>query len=260
MAMEANGSFRQQWHNRQEVASIKPESFKCPNGALPDGGFIVYSGKFLPVLGPSPTISCILHNPDQPYFHEAAVYVPSSGDVYVTSNQLKQNGQKFIQISRIFKESPSSCYKYEFLYPGINLANGAVNYKDGVLFCEQGTLSACGGLTYMSPQRPDKMEPIVTNYHGRWFNSVNDVVVHTDGSIWFTDPQYGYEQHIRPRTQLPNQVYRYDPKTGDVRAVADGLVKPNGLCFSPDEETMYVTDTAGVIGEGDYDPSRASSM
>ena len=112
----------------------------------------------------------------------------------------------------------------------------------------------------MSPQRPDKMEPIVTNYHGRWFNSVNDVVVHTDGSIWFTDPQYGYEQHIRPRNQLPNQVYRYDPTTGDVRAVADGLVKPNGLCFSPDEETMYVTDTAGVVGEGDYDPSRASSM
>lgn len=178
----------------------------------------------------------------------------------MTSNQLNQDREKFIQISRIFKESCSGQYKYEFLYPGIKLANGAVNYKDGVLFCEQGTFSACGGLTYMSPQRPDKMEPIVTNYHGRWFNSVNDVVVHTDGSIWFTDPQYGYEQHIRPRNQLPNQVYRYDPTTGDVRAVADGLVKPNGLCFSPDEETMYVTDTAGVVGEGDYDPSRASSM
>ena len=256
----ANGPFRQQWHNRQEVSSTKPEFFQYPSESLPNGGFLVYNEKFLPILGPSPTIFCVLHNPKQPYFHEAAVYVPCSGDVYVTSNQLKQGEKKFIQISRIFKEAPSDRYKYEFLHPGINLANGAVNYKDGVLFCEQGTLSDCGGLTYMSPQCPDKMEPIITNYHGRWFNSVNDVVIHSDGSIWFTDPQYGYEQHIRPRTQLPNQVYRYDPKTDDIRAVADGLVKPNGLCFSPDEETMYVTDTAGVVGEGDYDPSRASSM
>ena len=113
----------------------------------------------------------------------------------------------------------------------------------------------------MSPlQPPYATTPLLTNFHGRWFNSVNDVIVHSDGSIWFTDPDYGFEQNIRPRPQLPNQVYRYDPGNGDVRAVATGLGKPNGLCFSPDEKTLYVTDTDAIHGEGPVEPSRASSM
>jgi gluconolactonase len=135
-----------------------------------------------------------------------------------------------------------------------------VNYKSGILFCEQGTLTEPGGLVYMETSPPYRTEMILSNYHGRWFNSVNDVVVHSDGSIWFTDPVYGFEQDIRPRPQLPNQIYRYDPEDGDIRAIADGLGKPNGLCFSPDEETLYITDTDGVHGEGIYEPSRAASM
>ena len=178
----------------------------------------------------------------------------------MTSNQLKRNGKKHIQISRIFKGPPhSGRYNFEFVHTDIDLPNGAVNYKDGILFCEQGTLDTSGGLTYMS-LKDRAIEPVVTNFHGRWFNSVNDVVIHSDGSIWFTDPKYGYEQEIRPRPQLPNQVYRYDPKTGDIRVVAEGFVKPNGLCFSPDEQTLYVTDTAGIEGTGDYDPSGSASM
>ena len=260
MTVAANSPSRRKWHPRQQVAASRPEFFRSPRETLKDGGFIVYSEKFLPILGSSPAIECILHNAHHPYFHEAGVYMPSSGDVYVTSNQLKIDGKKKIQISRIHKDSQSGKYDYELINPDIHLANGGVNYKDGVLFCEQGSLSTCGGLTLMSPKAPYHTEMVVSNYHGRWFNSVNDVVVHSDGSIWFTDPQYGFEQNIRPRPQLPNQIYRYDPRTGDLRAVAEGLTKPNGLCFSPDEETMYVTDTGGICGEGDYDPSRPSSM
>lgn len=90
---------------------------------------------------------------------------------------------------------------------------------------------------------------LLSNYYGRWFNSVNDVIVAKNGNIWFTDPPYGYEQGIRPVPQLPAQTYCFDPVKGAVRAVDDSLKKPNGLCFSPDQKTLYITDTASVRGD-----------
>jgi gluconolactonase len=100
----------------------------------------------------------------------------------------------------------------------------------------------------------------LSDFYGRPFNSVNDVVVHSDGSTWFTDPIYGYEQGYRPPPRLPNQVYRYDPETGSPRATADEFRRPNGICFSPDEKTVYVTDTDWIHGDGTMDDSRPSSM
>ncbi|KAF1358544.1 calcium-dependent phosphotriesterase, partial [Lizonia empirigonia] len=99
-------------------------------------------------------------------------------------------------------------------------------------------------------------ELLITGFHDRPFNSVNDVAIHSDGSIWFTDPIYGFEQGIRPPPQLPNQVYRFDPKTGGIRAVADGFGRLNGICFSPEEEIYYVTDTDWVHGDGSTDGAR----
>lgn len=177
------------------------------------------------------------------------------------SNHVRANGKKHVQISNVKKSSFNglSLYQCEEISPGIPLANGAGNYKSAVLFCAQGTLVESGGLIYMEPFPPYATEMVLSNYHRRWFNSVNDVVIHSDGSIWFTDPAYGAEQDIRPRPQLPNQIYRYDLADGDVRTVADGLGRPNGLCFSPDEQTLYITDTDGVHG-GVYSPGRVASM
>lgn len=100
---------------------------------------------------------------------------------------------------------------------------------------------------------PRKTPPkaLVTNFHGREFNSVNDVVVSKDGCIWFTDPTYGYEQDYRPQPKLPNHVYRFNPETGDLRVVADDMKMPNGLCFSPKEDVLYVTDTDMIHADGD---------
>lgn len=105
---------------------------------------------------------------------------------------------------------------------------------------------------------PRKAPPkaMVTNFYGRDFNSVNDVVVAKDGCIWFTDPCYGNEQDFRQRPKLPNQVYRFDPKNGDLRIVADGFGRPNGISFSPDESLCYITDTDYIHGDGSKDFTR----
>lgn len=94
--------------------------------------------------------------------------------------------------------------------------------------------------------------PIITSFGSRPFNSPQQVTVSRDGSIWFTDPPIGFEKEIRPSPQLPGHLYRYDPElAGGLRVVGDGFGAPTGLCFSPDEETLYVTDVGAKQDSGD---------
>ena len=87
---------------------------------------------------------------------------------------------------------------------------------------------------------------ICDNFEGKRLNSPNDVVVKSDGSIWFTDPQFGilgnYEGN-KTEPELPMNVYRVDGKTAAVTVVADGINAPNGLAFSPDEKKIYIVES-----------------
>ena len=94
------------------------------------------------------------------------------------------------------------------------------------------------------------LKVIADSYRGARLNSPNDVVVKSDGSIWFTDPTYGiimeYEG-CRAESQIGNcNVYRWDPETQKIKAMATDYIKPNGLAFSPDETALYITDTGGT--------------
>jgi gluconolactonase len=84
------------------------------------------------------------------------------------------------------------------------------------------------------------------SFQGKRLNSPNDAVVHPDGHIWFTDPGYGilklYEGK-KEEFELPTNVYRLNPETGQAKAVTDERARPNGLCFSPDCTKLYIADT-----------------
>ncbi len=84
-------------------------------------------------------------------------------------------------------------------------------------------------------------------------NSPNDVVVKSDGTIWFTDPTYGimsdYEGHRAEPEQPTRNVYRLDPTTGELAAVVTDFIQPNGLAFSPNETILYVADSAASHDE-----------
>lgn len=220
--------------------------------------FAIYDDAFLKILGDSPSIELALEK-DWPFAHEAGVFFPDQEALYITSNTLNTEAGKTIKIGKLTREKSGS-WKYEELQTDVAMGNGGINYDGGVLFCDQGNKTKPGGLVLMETKPPYATKTLVSSFHWRLFSSVNDVVIHTDGSIWFTDPIYGYEQGFRNAPQLPCQVYAFEPETGDVRVVADGFGRPNGLCFTPDEKTMYVTDTDWIHGDGTSDLTRVSAI
>jgi gluconolactonase len=96
------------------------------------------------------------------------------------------------------------------------------------------------------------VETVVDQWRGLHFNSPNDVVVKSDGTVWFTDPNYGEVQGFKPAAEVGAFVYRHDPATGETAVVADSFNKPNGLAFSPDERVLYITDTGANQAPGTY--------
>lgn len=219
--------------------------------------FAIYDETFLSILGEAPNVELALKK-DWPFAHEAGVYFPDEDVCWITSNTLRNEDGPSIKIGKMTRSEGK--WQYEEIRTGVTMGNGGINYRGGVLFCDQGNLDEPGGLVLMDTKPPYATKTLISSFHWRLFSSVNDVVIHTDGSIWFTDPTYGHDQGFRHAPQLPTQVYRFEPESGDIRAVADGFGRCNGLCFSPDEQVLYVTDTDWIHGDGTTDLQRSSSM
>ena len=133
----------------------------------------------------------------------------------------------------------------------VDFTNGHTREADGsLLHCSHGQ-RAIVRTRFGHGRVPLDDEIVVSHFEGKRLNSPNDVVVKSDGTIWFTDPPYGIvsdrEGH-RADPELPaNYVFRFDPATRTLRVVSDLIEEPNGLAFSPDESVLYVSDTSAAL-------------
>jgi gluconolactonase len=124
--------------------------------------------------------------------------------------------------------------------------------RDGrLLVCEQGTPTTSARITAFDPESGE-VETLVDNWYDLPLNSPNDVVQATGGAIWFTDPTYGFLQGFRRESPVGDRVYRYEPWSARLRVAADSLDKPNGVALSPDERTLYVTDSGANQEPGSF--------
>ncbi|KAH6997278.1 gluconolactonase [Ilyonectria destructans] len=225
--------------------------------------FKSYHKSFKKVTGPQPRLQLLLEK-DYPFAFEAGIFVPSKNELFITSSPFDDcNGNRTVHISKITFSVVDGQEKVgqEVLPNGqMAMANGGTNGGNELLFCAQGSFDLPSGIFSMTTDPPYESRPIICDFYGRPFNSVNDVVVQSDGSIWFTDPAYGFGEGYRPPPRLPNQVYRFDPASGSTRVVADGFGHPNGICFSPDEKVVYITDTDSIWGDGSISDARASTI
>jgi gluconolactonase len=133
---------------------------------------------------------------------------------------------------------------------GISVFRQPSNFANGHTRDRQGRLVSCEhGARRVTRTEVDGSVTVIADSHdGKRLNSPNDVVVRSDGSIWFTDPTYGilsdYEGYRSEPEQGAQHVFRCDPESGRIASVASDFRQPNGLAFSPDETLLYIADSA----------------
>jgi gluconolactonase len=166
--------------------------------------------------------------------HEGPVYVAAERALYFTT----QRAGRRVDIMRLSLDDR----RITTVLADAGAANGMALDRDGrLLVCEQQPAA----ITRVDPVSGAR-ETVVDGFRGRRLNSPNDVVVKSDGSIWFTDPSYAHLQGFGPVPQLGDNVYCHD---GELELAADGFEKPNGLAFSPDESVLYVGDSEACVIE-----------
>ncbi len=127
------------------------------------------------------------------------------------------------------------------------------NYSNGNTRDREGRLLTCehDARRVTRTELDGRITVIMDNFNGKKLNAPNDIVVASDGAIWFTDPGYGidgeYEGHT-DKFELATNVYRVDPKTGRATVAVDDFTRPNGLAFSPDEKLLYIVDSGATHG------------
>ncbi len=132
---------------------------------------------------------------------------------------------------------------------GVSVFRDQSNFANGNTRDRQGRLVSCehGTRRVTRTEADGTISVIADSFGGKKLNSPNDVVVKSDGTIWFTDPNYGimsdYEGFKADMEQDGCFVYCINPETGDIKIVADDFAKPNGLAFSADEKTLYIADS-----------------
>lgn len=139
---------------------------------------------------------------------------------------------------------------------GVSVFRQPSNFANGNTRDNQGRLVTCehGTRRVTRTEFNGRIRVLADSFDGRKLNSPNDVVVKSDGTVWFTDPTYGIDNDYEGYAAQPEYggcyLFCFDPRDGTLRAAATDFDKPNGLAFSVDERTLYVVDTGGTHTAG----------
>jgi gluconolactonase len=219
------------------------------------GAFEEHDREFAAVLGPDPRLVRVVETDA----HEGPVYAAAEDALYFTTLPHPTNmpipGFPQVAIKRLALDGerfPLEPERVSVVREPTRAANGMTLDREGrLVICEQGTRAEQARIARID-LATGCLETVVDAWGGLPLNSPNDVVVSSDGAVWFTDPSYGHLQGFRPEPLVGDYVYRYDPRSGRLSVVADSFNKPNGLAFSPDEGTLYVTDSGANQEPGSY--------
>jgi gluconolactonase len=131
---------------------------------------------------------------------------------------------------------------------GVSVYRAPSDYANGQARDRQGRLISCShhGRCLYRTEYDGRVVTLVDRHAGKRLNAPNDVVVKSDGTVWFTDPLYGISTDYeggRQVSEQPPALYRFDPARGEIAVAAADFAGPNGLAFSPDETRLYVAET-----------------
>jgi gluconolactonase len=150
----------------------------------------------------------------------------------------------------IFSDIPNDrLLRWDETSGAVSVFRAPSHYANGHTRDRAGRLVSCeqAGRRVTRTEHDGSVTVLADRVDGNRFNSPNDIVEHSDGSLWFTDPNYGITsdyEGVRAEQETDGcHVYRLDPRTGEVRVVADDFTRPNGLAFSADESQLYIADT-----------------
>lgn len=158
----------------------------------------------------------------------------------------------------LFSDIPSQRIMRWSEVEGVSTYRNLSGFNNGNTRDRQGRLIGCrhGNRDVVRTEMDGSLTILADRFDGKLLNSPNDVVVSSDGAIWFTDPDYGimsnFEGYRRMKEQEGCFVYRLSPQ-GELSVVARDFIKPNGLCFSPDEKTLYIAES-GITHVASADP------
>lgn len=208
----------------------------------------VYGEEFAKILGKEPKL---IHLAEGFGFTEGPVYLNLKGQeegFLLFTDQLNDNIliMRWHGLSPYNQITPLSWDKpVVFRHPS-SIADGQTADQQGRLLTAETT-----GRRVSITELDGTVKTLAGFYQGKPLNSPNDVIVKSDGSVWFTDPSYGCLQFPQ-ECYLPDNVYRYDPKTKELQVATGELKMPNGLAFSPDEKILYIIDSAAIQAPRTY--------
>jgi gluconolactonase len=209
------------------------------------GQFEIFDDEFQRILGPNPRMNLLADNLT---FAEGVCWVPGTASS-ATSSAKSAEGMVIVSDipgNRIVSWSESD---------GLGVFREPSQKANGNTVDREGRIVTC--LTYgravIRQEHDGSLTTIADSFEGGKLTSPNDVVVKSDGSIWFTDPDYGFLElevgHRDIPEQYRNRVYRVDPDSLEITMINEDFDKPNGIAFSPDESVLYIGDTGRTHGD-----------